>query len=130
MPQLPLSVCRPVTFFSVFHPGFFRNAKIHGTRGAALAAESDILGVLKQVAAVLTGDPQAGVVLPDGTYVAHPFYGTESFALDVETYGATKKEAGDCRVAEFVCAAMASLRDTSVMASSTRFAMSSGRTLI
>lgn len=93
-----------VTYFCVLHPGYYRNAQIHGSRGAALAAEADILGVLKQVAAVLGGDEAAGVRLPEGFYVDQPRhldFSDGPLAIDVETCGDTK----DPRVAEFVCAA-------------------------
>jgi uracil-DNA glycosylase family 4 len=59
-----------VTYIAILHPGYVRNADIHGSRGAALAAEAEVLMVLRQMAAVLGGDETAGVSLPDGLYVS------------------------------------------------------------
>jgi uracil-DNA glycosylase family 4 len=101
-----------VTYVAVFHPGFYRNAGIHGNRGAQQAAEAEILTALRQVSAVLSGDEKGGVELPEGNYVNDliiPSYGSGAFfpwgpvAVDVETCGDVK----DPREAAFVLAAVA-----------------------
>lgn len=67
--QVSVPVCRSVTFICSPHPGYYRNALRDGTARQAAQAETDILSVLHQVAAILKGDVKGGATLPDGRYI-------------------------------------------------------------
>lgn len=91
------------TYIAAYHPGYYRNALRNGTQRQAAEAESAILGVLYTVVALLTGTG-SGIALPEGRYVGSVVV-RDFQAIDVETYGATRKETVDPRVAQFICAA-------------------------